>query len=348
MLMAKGNLSELGAGLSSAAGSAGSAGNGSNSREITTAFDAWTALGMLVQLVVTSPERLAAARELLEADLLALDLACSRFRPDSELMVVSNVARGASGDVTMSVSPLFAQAVAVSLRAAQLTDGDVDPTVGGVLADLGYDRDFAELAQREEAGDTGRVTVRVIPGWRAVQVDVNRSRLTVPPGVQLDLGATVKGWAADRAATRIAGELGCGVLVSLGGDTAVAGEPPEGGWRIRVQDKTGHPDEPADGPTQVVTIRDGGLATSSTAARRWRRGGDVLHHILDPRTALPAKPVWRTVSVAAATCADANTAATAAIIRGRLALGWLTNLGLPARLVGQDGTVYSLNAWPEN
>src|SRR6201996_5756002 len=158
MPMVRSNLSELDGDLSSATGSAGSAG----SREITTAFDAWTALGMLVQLVVTSPELLAAARELLEADLLALDLACSRFRPDSELRVVSNVARGASGDVTVSVSPLFAQAVAVSLRAAQLTDGDVDPTVGAVLADLGYDRDFAELAQREEAGGPGRVPVRVI------------------------------------------------------------------------------------------------------------------------------------------------------------------------------------------
>ena len=82
-----------------------------------------------------------------------------------------------------------------------------------------------------------------------------------------------------------------------------------------------------------MTIRDGGLATSSTAARRWRRGGDVLHHILDPRTGLPAAPVWRTVSVAAATCADANTAATAAVIRGRQALAWLASLGLPARLV---------------
>ncbi|HEY1823287.1 MAG TPA: FAD:protein FMN transferase [Trebonia sp.] len=312
-----------------------------------TAFDAWSALGMLVQLVVTSPERLSAARELLEADLAALDLACSRFRADSELVAVGNIARDASGDVTVSVSPLLAEAVAVSLRAAQLTDGDVDPTVGGVLADLGYDRDFAELA-RDGEGDTGGVSVRVIPGWRAVRVDVDRMRLTVPAGAQLDLGATVKGWAADRAAARVAGELGCGALVSLGGDTAVAGEPPAGGWRIRVQDKTALPGEPADGPSQVVTIRDGGLATSSTAARRWRRGGNVLHHILDPRTGRPAQPVWRTVSVAAATCADANTAATAAIIRGRLALGWLSGLRLPARLVARDGTVHALSAWPEN
>ena len=260
----------------------------------------------------------------------------------------------------MPVSPLLAEAVAVSLRAAQLTDGDIDPTVGGVLADLGYDRDFAELTppghppgpdsdtSRNADGTNGAgaaVRVLVIPGWRSVRVDLAAGLLTVPAGVQLDLGATVKGWAADRFAARIAGELGCGVLVSLGGDTAVAGEPPEGGWRIRVQDRTALPGEPPDGPSQVVTIRDGGLATSSTAARRWRRGGDVLHHILDPRTARPAAQVWRTVSVAASTCADANTAATAAIIKGRQAAGWLTGLRLPARLVSLEGTVHTVGDW---
>ena len=316
-------------------------GNGPSAAGGATGFAAWTALGMLIQLVVTAPGQLAAARELLEADLAALDLACSRFRPDSELIAVGNAARGASGQVTVPVSPLLAEAVAVSLRAAQLTDGDIDPTVGGVLADLGYDRDFAELAE-----DGADVRVRLIPGWRSVRVDPVAGLLTVPAGVQLDLGATVKGWAADRSAARIAAELGCGVLVSLGGDTAVAGEPPEGGWRIRVQDKTGLPGEPPGGQSQVVTIRDGGLATSSTTARRWRRGGDVLHHILDPRTSRPAAPVWRTVSVAAATCADANTAATAAIIRGRQAVGWLTDLRLPARLVALDGTIRTLSDWP--
>jgi thiamine biosynthesis lipoprotein ApbE len=313
-----------------------------------TAFAAWTALGMLVQLVVTSPKQLAGARELLEADLQALDLACSRFRPDSELMAVASIARGAAEPVTVAVSPLLAEAVAVALRAAQLTDGDLDPTVGGALVALGYDRDFAELAPGGELAAPVRLTARVVPGWRSVRVDAGHGRLTVPAGAHLDLGATVKAWAADRAARRIAGFLSCGVLVSLGGDTAVAGEAPDGGWRIRVQDRTALPGAPADGPSQVVTIRDGGLATSSTAARRWRHGGDMLHHILDPRTGLPAAPVWRTVSVAAATCADANTAATAAIIRGRQALPWLAALRLPARLVSQDGAVQAVNGWPQD
>jgi thiamine biosynthesis lipoprotein ApbE len=308
---------------------------------------------MLIQLGVTDSGKLAAAQELLDDDLAALDLACSRFRADSELVAVADAARDAQGPVTLVVSPLLAEAVAVTLRAAQLTDGDVDPTVGGALASLGYDKDFAELAHSgtptgTSAKAASKVSVRLIPGWHSVSVDVAARTLTVPPGVQLDLGATVKGWAADRSAARIADSIGCGVLVSLGGDAAVAGAPPDGGWRIRVQDRTGRPEDAPDGPSQVVAIRDGGLATSSTAARRWHHGGDLVHHILDPRTGLSAAPVWRTVSVAAATCADANTAATAAIIRGHQAPAWLTSLGLPARLVTQDGTVRTLAGWPAN
>ena len=104
---------------------------------------------------------------------------------------------------------------------------------------------------------------------------------------------------------------------------------------------------PAAGPYALIAIRDGGLATSSTAARRWQRGGDVLHHILDPRTGLPAEPVWRTVSVAAGSCADANAASTAAVIRGHRAPGWLAQLGLPARLVDTTGAVFTVAGWPD-
>jgi len=300
---------------------------------------------MLVQLVVTDPEAVDEARQMLSHDLAELDLACSRFRPDSEIVKIGRAAGDAAGMCTMTVSPLLAEAIAVSLRAATLTHGDIDPTVGAAVSALGYDRDFGEVAA---SGPALPVTVGVVPGWRCVDLDLATRRLTLPAGVQLDLGATVKGWAADRSADRIAKELGCGVLVSLGGDTSVAGDPPEGGWRIRVQDVTGLPDDPppGGGPSTVIAIYDGGLATSSTMARRWRRGGDLLHHILDPRTALPAAPVWGTVSVAAASCADANTAATAAVIRGQAAPSWLESLGLPSRLVAADGTVLTVAGWP--
>jgi len=301
----------------------------------------WQALGTQVRLVVTDPDQLAHGCQLLRADLTEVDLTCSRFRDDSELVAVNTAAPGRADGVP--ISPLLAEAIAVALRAARQTRGTVDPTVGAAMAAVGYDRDFALVRQD---GPPLRLTVRQVPGWHRVRLDARAGTVGLPAGTQLDLGATAKAWAADRSAGRLAERLGCGVLVGMGGDIAVAGPPPPDGWRIRVQDVTGRPEDPPAGPATVVSIRAGGLATSSTAARRWRRGGDVIHHILDPRTGLPAAPVWRTVSVAALSCVEANTASTAAIIQGRDAIGWLTAQRLPARLVSADGATTTVAGWP--
>jgi thiamine biosynthesis lipoprotein len=133
------------------------------------------------------------------------------------------------------------------------------------------------------------------------------------------------------------------VLVSLGGDIATAGPCPAGGWAVRVTDDHAGGE---DSPGQLITLQSGGLATSSTTVRRWRRGGSAIHHIVDPRTGAPAQSPYRTVSVAAATCVDANIATTAAIVRCERALEWLESTGLPARLVTHDGLVLHLNRWP--
>jgi len=180
----------------------------------------------------------------------------------------------------------------------------------------------------------------------------------------LDLGATAKALAADRAAIRIAASLNCGTLVNLGGDIAVAGEPPEQGWLVGIVDDRGFdgaegpapPDPPpldaspwSSSPPRhdaVVTIRGGGLATSSTKVRAWSRGTARLHHIIEPSTGMPVSSCWRTVSVAAATCVDANTASTAAIIRGERAPGWLAGQHLPARLAGRTGQIVTVAGWP--
>jgi thiamine biosynthesis lipoprotein len=134
--------------------------------------------------------------------------------------------------------------------------------------------------------------------------------------------------------------------VSLGGDVAVGGQPPTGGWSIRVQAVTGPVGAAPVGPSQIVAIRTGGLATSSTAARRWVRGGQVLHHILDPRSGVPVDSPWRTVSVAGPTCLTANVASTSAIVRGRSAVASLTQRGLAARFVDVDGDVVMTPGWP--
>ncbi|MFF5189670.1 FAD:protein FMN transferase [Streptomyces sp. NPDC000345] len=304
-----------------------------------TAATEWRALGTTVRLVVTDPALLDSCNLLLARHLAEVDAACSRFRPDSELAALDTTAGR-----PVRVSPLLAEALDVALRAAEATDGAVDPTVGSAMDAIGYDRDFTLVREDDRPV---RLTLRRTPGWRTVTLDRATGTVTLPAGVRLDLGATAKAWAADRAARTLADTAGCGVLVGLGGDTAVAGAAPAGGWQVRVQDVTGPVDDtPAHGAYATVGLHSGGLATSGTTARRWRRGGHELHHIVDPRTGLPVRSPWRTVSVAAATCADANAASTAALVKGAGAEQWLTRLGLPARLVTRNGAVVTTPGWP--
>jgi FAD:protein FMN transferase len=292
--------------------------------------------GTTAVLVVTDKAALPAARSLADAELAAIDLACSRFRPDSELSILNT-----SAGEPRAVSEFFAELIEHALRAAELTDGDVDPTCGRAMAAAGYDRDFDEV--RAGAGRTASMTAGPVPGWTSVRLDRERRMVRLDNGAQLDLGSTAKAAAADRCAALIAAELGGGVLISLGGDIAVAGTPPDGGWQVKVTDD--HAAGP-EAPGQVVMIGSGGLATSSTTVRTWTAGGRPMHHIIDPRTGAPAVSRWRTVSVAAATCTDANIASTAAIIRSEAAPDWLTTAGLPARLVGHDGTIVRTAGWP--
>jgi thiamine biosynthesis lipoprotein len=292
------------------------------------------ALGTSAVVLTTDPSRLDVARATVEDEVAAIDVACSRFRPDSELQRVNS-----AGGRPSVVSALLIEAVEAARWAAEATDGDLDPTVGEVMEVLGYDRDFAAIPP--DAGPL--VRVGRVPGWRRICIDRDRSLLQLPSGTILDLGATAKALAADRAARRAAGAARCGVLVSLGGDIATAGEAPTPGWSVRVTDA--HTSGP-EVEGQTISIVTGGLATSSTTVRRWLRARRPVHHIVDPRTGLPATEVWRTVSVAAAACLDANVAATAAIIRGEAALAWLSTLGLPARLVRPDGSVVRVGDWP--
>jgi thiamine biosynthesis lipoprotein len=296
------------------------------------------ALGCAVRLVVTEPSQLTRAAELLGEEIDLIDRAASRFRSDSELERVND-----EPDVDHRISPFLARAIRTALDAARDTDGVVDPTVGSAMIANGYDRDFALVDAVAPA-----VTVHhaPVPGWRLVRFDERRGLLRVPAGVRLDLGATAKALASDLAACRIADATGCGVLVAIGGDVAVAGRSPHDGWSVRVQDVTGPVDAVPSGPVATLLLRYGGLATSSTAARRWVRGGRVMHHLVDPRSGAPVMSQWRTVSVAARDCVTANVASTAAIVLGDDAPAWLRRRGLAARLVHADGSVTLTDGWP--
>jgi thiamine biosynthesis lipoprotein len=295
------------------------------------------ALGTTAVVVSGDPRvDLPAAARAVRSELEYVDRTCSRFRSDSDLMRVN-----ASLGSWVEVDPLLVEAVNVALRAARLTGGLVDLTVGGVMLRIGYDRDFAEVAANGVAPASAPLEIAA-PGWWLVETSENPAAVKVAPGVHIDLGSTAKALAADRSAARAAAEIGGGVLVGLGGDIAVGGPAPEGGWPVGIaEDHAAVPE-----PGETISIASGGVATSSTTVRRWSRGARSMHHIVDPRSGRPAVGPWRTVSVCAATCVDANIASTASIVAGDEASAWLERQGLPARLVGNDGTVHRLNGWP--
>jgi FAD:protein FMN transferase len=301
----------------------------------------WEALGTSAVLVVTDPRALARGRAIVERELQEIDRACSRFRADSDLQRVN-----AGAGRFIPVSPLLIEALEVALRAAELTDGDVDPTVGNALVLAGYDRDWRLLEKPIDGPEQARqpvIRARVAPGWRAIEIEREPAAIRIPTGVRLDLGATAKAWAADRAADAVHEATGAGSLLSLGGDIATAGVAPEDGWRIYVTDDHR---SPTGGQGQMISIVSGGIATSSTAVRRWSHEGQTRHHIIDPVTGAPVARTWRTASVAAETCLDANIASTASLIRAACAPAWLEQLDLPARLVSADGAVRLVSGWP--
>jgi thiamine biosynthesis lipoprotein len=301
------------------------------------ASESFTALGTTAVVAVDDPFSLSTAVEAVRGELADIDRTCSRFRDDSDLSRL-NAADGAWTDV----DDLLVLAVDAALRAARLTEGLVDPTVGEAMLQIGYDRDFADVPTADPTPIAANGWLSA-PGWRLIEIRRDRSQVRLPGRIRLDLGATAKALAADRSAERAATVTGAGVLVSLGGDIAVSGGSPAAGWPVGIaEDHAAAPE-----PGETIALASGGVATSSTTVRRWSRGNATVHHIVDPRTGRPAPEVWRTVSVCAATCVDANAASTAAIVLGEGAPPWLAGQGLPARLVRLDGTVVRVGGWPE-
>jgi thiamine biosynthesis lipoprotein len=295
----------------------------------------WQALGTRTVIAVTEPSTLESARDLVATELAAIDRTCSRFRDDSELVRLN----AAAGEA-ISVSPLLFEALRTAVGAASVSGGLVDPTIGRTLRLAGYDRTFTVVRSRD-----GRMRPSFVrdPDWRTIELDEQRRTARVPPGVELDLGATAKALAADRAARAVYDATGAGVLVSLGGDIAVAGDSPPGGWAIRLADDNAFP---LDSPGPTVMVAAGGLATSGTTVRRWTTTAGELHHIVDPRTGRSASSYWRTTTVAADSCVGANIASTVAIVLGESAVPWLATLRLPARLVRYDELVRCVGGWP--
>ncbi|MFI5695850.1 FAD:protein FMN transferase [Kribbella sp. NPDC051586] len=295
-----------------------------------TASRTWTAWSCTVRLTVDDPAVLGAACGELKALMDRVDKAASRFRPDSELSIVNSRA-----GALVPVSRLLVDLVDVSLVAAQMSGGAVDPTVGPAVIAAGYDADIETVRRRfPQAPDEAKPVV----GWQEVRLNRKLALLGVPKDCALDLGATAKAWTADRAANVISKRYGCAVLVEIGGDLRAAGAPTKP-WVITVAERAGE-------KGILVTLAHGGLTTSTRTVRRWQTPTGYNHHVIDPRTGLPAEGPYRTASVWAPTAVRANTFSTALVATGDAALGRLKLAGHPARLVADDGEITELSGWP--
>jgi len=291
-------------------------------------FQIW---GMTGSLATESPEQMPFAQERLWHWINTVDAACNRFRSDSEIARLNR-----HHDEPVVVSDALALALDAALQAGALTDGLCDPTVLGALLALGYDRDYDEIVAR--ANPAPRAP-HPAPGLAAVHFDRVAKTVSLSPDCQLDLGASAKALVADLVATDV-GARG-GVVVELGGDVAVRGAGPAGPWVIGVADSlalTG--DEPR------IAFTNGGLATSSRATRVWNAGGQLVNHIIDPRTGSFADGVITTATVSASSCVVANAFATAALLWGDDASFHIAQAGWSARLVRSDGSLEFVGGWP--
>ncbi len=295
----------------------------------------WKAIGTTAVIVVERPQHVVTAERLARAEIDRFDRACSRFRGDAELAMLH-----AHSGRTVTVSPTLFEALDVACDVARRTAGAVDPTIGNAISALGYDRDYDEVLARRTRG---RASTAHVVGYWHIHLDRGRRTVRIPRGVRLDLGSSAKALIADRAAARIADAVDAGALVSIGGDVAVAGTPPPGGWAIGIAEESRTPVDQVD---QVVAITQGGLASSGPSVRQWQMGGTTHHHIIDPATGRSVDPYWTLVSATGASCVDANAATTAALVWGADAVDRLAPLGQSVRLVRADGRVVLVNGWP--
>ena len=265
-------------------------------------------------LSVRAEPSLAAQRwvaELLDSEVLALELLASRFRSDSQ---VSHVNRNAGEWVEVSWD--FVAVLTAALDAAAATEGLCDPLLGTQVVAAGYDRWAQQSSSAEGPSTDARYDAIEIAGGRS------QGKVRIPAGTALDLGAVAKGWLADRLASTVRASTGWDCVANMGGDLRVVS--PAAPWVVAA--------EAFDGRIQDLELEDAGLATSGLGHRRWAGG----HHIIDPRTGLPAQTCWDSVSVLAADAAGANAAATAAMVLGDAAPEWLAARGLDAWCTGPD------------
>lgn len=266
--------------------------------------------------------------------------ALSRFRPNSELSLLNQ----RPGEA-VAVSPALWEVFRAARRTERASSGLVTPVLLNELEAAGYDRSFDLLAagagippvaRHHSGAGTDPATIhRPSASLADVTVDEQRRTLTLPAGMRLDFGGSVKAWAAHQAMQRLVSLAPA--LVNAGGDIAISGWMGDGTpWLVGVL----NPFDP-ENDLATLALQAGGVATSGQDYRRWEQDGVWKHHIIDPRCGLPAETDLVSVTIVAATVMQAEMAAKLVFILGsRAGLEWLeSHAPLAGLLVLEDGSI---------
>ncbi len=260
----------------------------------------------------TDEQRAQSALLAVEHLFVQTELRLSRFRPESEL---SRLNRGTGRPFT--ASPLLYDLVKRSLMWREQTNGIFDPAVLKSLIASGYDRPFSQMAMDAQAAENIDRSGATLQQQDEVSRSIDSSgivlepqrQITLPVGLGLDLGGIAKGWTIQQSAHRLGMTGAC--LVDAGGDIACVGSPPGEPWVIPVADPLAE-----DKDIAVLSLKNAAVATSSRAHRRWLHEGQLAHHLIDPRTGMPAVTNILSVTVVASRLPDAEIYAKTALILG--------------------------------
>jgi thiamine biosynthesis lipoprotein len=282
-------------------------------------------MGTSVHIVICSDSsaELVELHELARQSIEQLERCWSRFLSDSDIGRINH-----SPDVPVRVEAETIELVSRAIDGWAQTDGFFDPTVGGSLRAAGYDRPFTDLPPIAPGGTTPA------PSPKGIVVHPTASTVTVPVGVELDLGGIGKGAAADVTAQRLLDAGAGGVMVNLGGDLRADGAGPIDGWRVRL-------DCPGAEGQREIRIASGAVCTSSTLERRWTTRASERHHIIEPSTGRSTTTDLCTATVVGAEATQCEVLATTALGLGLVGARRLIEThGACGLLIDLTGTVH--------
>lgn len=125
------------------------------------------------------------------------------------------------------------------------------------------------------------------------QIAIDGNTVTIPADVKVDLGGIAKGFTSDRVMELFSADGVTSGIISLGGNVQTLGTKPDGSlWRVGIQD----PDD-SSGIIATIEVADKAVITSGGYQRYFEQDGTTYHHIIDPRTGMPADSGLTSVTI---------------------------------------------------